>query len=126
MPNAMVGEDFELFTGTSTSSGATAILTGNVTRYNYFQLSSTIGVYEVLASVAVSSLVTATAETTTLMSTAVVALDDLGSTAKDVRVLVTAANRLYSFEGRFGKVLVRQNGSTNGTAYLTASIKPTR
>lgn len=93
-----------LFQGASVDDNDIIIQTNDVQRYNAFFLMSTAGAMDVFVSV-----------DGTNYSTAALSLVDFG--ASDVNpVVVTAANRIYGFRGKFSKIRVLQNGATDVTA----------
>lgn len=80
----------------------------NMETYNTFEIMSTAGAMDVFVSI-----------DGTNFTTAAHSLADLGAITSDP-VVVTAANRLYGFKGKFAAIQVRQNG---GTAVVNASIR---
>jgi hypothetical protein len=80
----------------------------NMDTYDTFELMSTAGAMDVFVSI-----------DGTNFTTAALSLTDLGATTSDP-VVVTAANRLYGFRGKFAAIQVRQNGVT---AVVNASIR---
>ncbi|MEN9903129.1 MAG: hypothetical protein RL651_1793 [Pseudomonadota bacterium] len=80
----------------------------NMETYNTFEIMSTAGAMDVFVSI-----------DGTNFTTSAHSLADLGATTSDP-VVVTAANRLYGFKGKFAAIQVRQNG---GTAVVNASIR---
>lgn len=77
------------------------LTSGDVSDYDQFTLQSTAGAMDVLVSL-----------DGTNFSTVHLALLDQGSTTPTTAVLVTAANRTYSFAGNFALVRILQNGAT--------------
>jgi hypothetical protein len=80
----------------------------NMDTYDTFELMSTAGAMDVFVSL-----------DGTNFTTAALSLADLGAITSDP-VVVTAANRLYGFRGKFAAIQVRQNGAT---AVVNASIR---
>jgi hypothetical protein len=76
--------------------------------YDTCELMSTAGAMDVVVSL-----------DGTNFTTAALSLADLGAITSDP-VVVTAANRLYGFRGKFAAIQVRQNGAT---AVVNASIR---
>lgn len=72
----------------------------NMDTYDTFELMSTAGAMDVFVSL-----------DGTNFTTAALSLADLGAITSDP-VVVTAANRLYGFRGKFAAIRVRQNGAT--------------
>lgn len=98
--------------GSGVSAADVVIQTNNVARYDQFFIQSTGGVMEVLVTL-----------DGTNYSTAPLSLMDEGATTT-APVLLTAANRTYSFNGCFRGVRVRQNGATAvANASMTCSRK---
>ena len=73
---------------------------GTIDDFDTYQLMSTAGAMDVFVSL-----------DGTNYSTAPLALSDLGAVSSDP-VVVTAANRVYGFRGKYRAVRVRQNGAT--------------
>lgn len=92
------------YTNSSTADNDVLIQTGDVSRYDSYELMSTAGTVDVFVSL-----------DGTNYATAALSLVDKGATTSDP-VLVTAAARVYGFRGKFLKVRVLQNGATNPTA----------
>jgi len=88
------------YTGTGVNDNDVLFTTGDVLQCEEFYLMSTAGAMDVFVSL-----------DGTNFSTAPLSLVDLGATTTDP-VLVTAANRVYAFFGRYTKVRVLQNGAT--------------
>lgn len=87
--------------GSAAADNATVIdFTDNVEAHDTFLLMSTQGAMDVFVSL-----------DGTNYTTAALSLADLGATSTDP-VIVTAANRLYGFRGKFRKIRVLQNGAT--------------
>lgn len=80
---------------TAVDSASTDLL-----NYDSFMLMSTAGAMDVFVSLDGTNYITAP-----------LSLTDLGATAT-TPVIVTAANRMYGFRGKFKGVIVRQNGAT--------------
>lgn len=72
----------------------------NMLVFDTFLLMSTAGAMDVFVSL-----------DGTNFSTSAISLVDMGATDNNP-VVVTAANRLYGFRGKFQKIIVRQNGAT--------------
>src|SRR6185503_17338894 len=73
----------------------------NISLFTKFFVMTTAGAVDVTVSI-----------DGTNYSTAPLSLIDLGATAIGTAVLVTVANRIYSFSGTFQNVRVLQNGAT--------------
>lgn len=97
----------ELFKGTGANANDVLFTTPNVQQHECFTLMSTAGAVQVLASVDGINF-----------ATAPLALEDGGSTTNTTYVLVTAANRIYKFKGKFTRLQVTQNGATASAASL--------
>lgn len=97
----------EYFTGTGVSDNDVLFTTGNVEKHSMFTLVSATGAVDVFVSV-----------DGTNFTTAALAMEDAGSTAMTTYVVVTAALRVYKFEGKFRLIRVLQNGGTAATATL--------
>lgn len=89
---------------TGTSDNDVVIQSEDVSKWDTFQLVSTAGAMDVFVSL-----------DGTNYATAAMSLQDMGATTSDP-VVVTAANRLYGFRGKYAKVKVLQNGATGVTA----------
>jgi hypothetical protein len=83
----------------TTSSGAVAIQTLDVTRYDTFQLMSLGGAVQVQTTLDGSNF-----------STAPLAMTDLGSTAS-TPVILTSSGRMYGFRGKYRGVQITQQSS---------------
>lgn len=103
--------DFATYVGSGSADNDIIIQTGDVSRFDTFELMSTAGAVDVFVSL-----------DGTAYSTAALSLQDMGATVTDP-VLVTAANRVYGFRGRFRKVRILINGATNPT---TATLLATK
>lgn len=103
----------ELYTGTGANANDVLITTANVQQHEQFTLMSTAGAVQVLASVDGINF-----------ATAPLALEDGGSTAVTTYVLLTAANRIYKFYGKFTRIRVTQNGATASAASLLCGAGP--
>ena len=97
----------ELYKGTGVNDNDLLLTTKNVQQYWHFQLLTTTGAADV--EVTLDGIT---------WSTSALALRDEGATTSTTYVLVTAALRSYSFQGKFTQVRVRQNGATAATAHL--------
>lgn len=97
----------EHYSGTGTNDNDLLFTTRNVEQHDTFQVMSTAGAVDVEATL-----------DGTNWTTAPIALEDQGATTSTTYVLVTAANRMYRFRGKFTAVRVRQNGVTGATAHL--------
>jgi hypothetical protein len=93
-----------IYTNSGTADNDVLILTDDVSRYDTFHVMSTAGTVDVFASL-----------DGTNFATAALSLQDQGAIVSDP-VLVTAANRIYGFRGKYRKVKVLVNGATNPTA----------
>jgi hypothetical protein len=94
-------------TGTGTNDNDVVIsLDQNAEAYDTFLLMSTAGAMDVFVTL-----------DGTNYSTAALSLADLGATSTDP-VVVTAANRVYGFRGKYRGIRVLQNGAT-GVANAT-------
>lgn len=93
-----------LYQGTGTIDNDIAIQTNDVQRYDTFMLTSTGGAMDVFVSI-----------DGTNYSTAALSLIDFGAITQDP-VVVTAANRVYAFRGKYKRVRVLQNGAAAVTA----------
>lgn len=94
-----------LQTGSGTNDNDAVITITNsassdLLNYDSFMLMSTAGAMDVFVTL-----------DGTNYTTAALSLADLGATTT-APVVVTAANRLYSFRGKFSGIIVRQNGAT--------------
>jgi hypothetical protein len=98
------GNGLTFTAGTGTIDNSQVFLTGDVTAYDTFMLMSTAGAMDVFPSL-----------DGTNFATTALSLQDLGATTSSP-VLVTAANRVYGFRGKFKAIRVDQNGATPVTA----------
>ena len=96
-------DEFGLFTGTGTNNDDVCIETNDVSRWDVFQLMNTDGACDVIV----------TLDDTNWSS--VISLADLGGTSLDP-VVVTVADRMYGFAGKFKRIRVLQNGGTPVTS----------
>lgn len=96
-----------VLTGTGTNDNDVVITLNYALPYDTFHLMSTAGAMDVFVSL-----------DGTNFSTAALSLTDQGATASDP-VVVTAANRIYGFRGKYRAIKVLQNG---GTAVENASL----
>jgi hypothetical protein len=87
-------------TGSGTNNNDVCITFENAESFNTFHVMSTAGAMDVLVSL-----------DGTNYSTAPLALEDQGATSS-APVLVTVANRVYGFRGRYKAIRVLQNGAT--------------
>ena len=87
--------------GISTDDNEVVVQTADVFNYETFLLLGTAGAMDV----------TITLDGTNY-STAPLSLTDMGAAAS-APVIVTVANRVYGFKGRFNKIRVLQNGGTD-------------
>lgn len=88
-------------TGSGTNDNDLVIeFSGTIDDFDTYQLSSTAGAMDVFVSL-----------DGTNYTTAPLSLSDLGAVSSDP-VLVTAANRMYGFRGKYRAIQVRQNGGT--------------
>lgn len=90
--------------GIGVSDNDVVVQTDDVSPFDTFLIMSTAGACDVFASV-----------DGTHYATAALSLTDMGATTSDP-VVVTAANRIYRFRGKFSKLKVEQNGATAATA----------
>ena len=92
-----------VFLGAATTDDNDVVIeTGDISQFNHFSLGSTAGAMDVLVSLDGTNFLTAP-----------LSLDDHGGVARAVPVLVTVANRLYTFSGIFRAIRVLQNGVTD-------------
>lgn len=97
----VIGNDAERYkSATGTNDNDVVIQSEDVSKWDTFQLMSTAGAMDVFVSL-----------DGTNYATAAMSLQDMGATTSDP-VVVTAANRLYGFRGKYAKVKVLQNGAT--------------
>lgn len=96
-----------IFTGTGVNANDILFTTPSVEQHNIFTLMSTAGAVQVLVSL-----------DGTNFSTAPLALEDQGATAVTTYVLLTAANRVYKFIGKYRVIRVTQNGASASAATL--------
>lgn len=94
------------YSGTGTSDNDVLFTTGDVSRYDACVLMSTDGVVDVFVSL-----------DGTNYSTAPLSLQDFGASTTDP-VLVTIADRVYGFVGKYRKIRVLQNGATATAASM--------
>ena len=94
------------YTGTGVNDNDVLFTTGDISPYDTFMVMSTVGAVDVYGSL-----------DGTNFNTAPLSLADLGSTTTDP-VIVTAANRMYGFRGKYKYIRVLQNGATAATATL--------
>ncbi len=94
------------FTGTGTNANDVLVATDDVLQFDSFLLMSTAGAVQVLVSI-----------DGTNYSTAPLSLTDMGAIDNNP-VLVTVANRIYGFRGKFRFIKVTQNGATGSAATL--------
>src|SRR6185369_12155510 len=95
------------FTGTGTNANDVLFTTPSVEQHSLFTLMSTAGAVQVLVSL-----------DGTNFSTAPLSMVDAGSTSFTTAVIVTAAARVYQFEGKIRVIRVTQNGATASAATL--------
>lgn len=96
-----IGDTAERYkSATGTNDNDVVIQSEDVSRWDTFQLMSTSGAMDVFVSL-----------DGTNYSTSAISLQDMGATTTDP-VVVTAANRLYGFRGKFARVRLLQNGAT--------------
>ena len=93
-----------VYTNSGTADNDVLIQTSDVSQFDTFHVMSTAGAVDVFASI-----------DGTNYSVTALSLTDQGATTSDP-VLVTAANRLYGFRGKYKKLKVLVNGATNPTA----------
>lgn len=85
-----------------TGDNAIVIELDDVSRFDMFSLMSSNGAMDVDVSLDGTNFT---------LGTAALALEDKHSTTPGTRVVVTAADRVYYFEGNYKSVRVRQNGA---------------
>lgn len=96
-----IGDTAERYkSATGTNDNDTVIQSEDVSRWDTFQFMSTAGAMDAFVSL-----------DGTNYSTAPISLQDMGATTSDP-VVVSAANRLYGFRGKYAKVRLLQNGAT--------------
>lgn len=101
---------FAQYDGSGSADNDVIIQTGDITRFDTFMLMSSAGTVDVYVSL-----------DGTNYATAALSLQDMGATVTDP-VVVSAANRVYAFRGKFRKIRVLVAGATNPTtATLMAS-----
>lgn len=100
--------------GIGVNANDVVVQTGDVSAYDSFSVMTTAGAVQVLASL-----------DGTNYATAPLAMKDMGATtaAGGVEVIVTAANRIYTFRGNFRNLQVTQNGATAATAVTLVCSK---
>lgn len=97
----MRGDTCERYkTADGTNDNDVVIQTEDVSKWDTFQFMSTAGAMDAFVSL-----------DGTNYTTAAISLQDMGATTSDP-VIVSAANRLYGFRGKFAKVRLLQNGAT--------------
>lgn len=99
----------EYYSGSGTNDNDLLFTTRSVEQHDTFQLMSTAGAVDVETTLDGAN-----------WTTAPLALEDQGATTSTTYVLVTVANRMYRFRGKFRQVRVRQNGVTGASATLLA------
>jgi hypothetical protein len=102
--------------GTGVNTGDVVVQTGDVSRYDTFELITTAGACDVWVSL----------DGVNYINTTALALTDKSSTTPATRVVVTAANRVYEFTGKFALIQVKQNGATAATAVTLVCGAATR
>lgn len=95
------------FTGTGVNANDVLFTTEQVENCSMYTLMSTAGAVQVLVSLDGANF-----------STAPLALEDAGATTSTTYVLLTVANRVYKFQGKFRVIKVTQNGATASAATL--------
>lgn len=109
--------DVSTYTGSSLNAGDTIFnfggANGNTQGYAEYQIGSTGGVMEVVAS----------GDGTNVLTT-VLAMEDLCSTTPATRVTVTASNRHYLVKGHYKRLTVRQNGAAAVTGAYCIKVEP--
>jgi hypothetical protein len=100
------GRFYTRYTGTASADNATLFTTGDLAEYDACTIMSTAGAVDVFVTLDGSN-----------WSTAALSLQDMGSTSVEP-VLVTAANRVYAFVGKYRAVRVLQNGATGASASM--------
>lgn len=102
--------DFIQYDGSGSADNDIIIQSGDISRFDTFMLMSSAGAVDVFVSL-----------DGTNYATNALSLQDMGATTTDP-VVVTAANRIFGFRGKFRKIRVLVNGATNPTtATLMAS-----
>ena len=101
-----VSSNHTKYTGSGANDNDVTIQTDSVDQFDAFCLMSTTGALDVFVSL-----------DGTNYATAAMSLQDFGATNTDP-VLVTAANRVYCFVGKYKKLRVLQNGAV-ATANVT-------
>jgi hypothetical protein len=94
------------YTGTGVNDNDVLFTSGDMRPYDTFMIMSTAGAVDVYGSL-----------DGTNYNTAPLSLADLGAVTSDP-VVVTVANRLYGFRGKYRYIRVLQNGATAATATL--------
>lgn len=95
-----IGNALRFVGGVGANADDVIVQTSDISKFDTFELMSTAGALQVLASI-----------DGTRYATAPLSLTDMGATTSDP-VIVTAANRLYRFRGVFSRLKVTQNGAT--------------
>jgi hypothetical protein len=103
-----------IYTNTSTEDNEIVIQTEDVSQYDTFMLMSDTGAVDVFPSL------NGTSYATTALS-----LQDMGATTSDP-VALTAAARIYGFRGKFRKIRVLQNNTTDVAVTLLCSRMPSQ
>lgn len=99
---ARTRSDVRTYTGgLGASDNDIVVQADDVSDYRVFDITSTAGAADVIVSY-----------DGTNYNTAPLSLQDLGSASLTTSVVVTAANRVYRFEGCFEKIRVMQAGAT--------------
>lgn len=94
------GNSFVYSGGAGTNANDAVIQTVDVSRFDTFLLMSTAGAMQVLASLDGTNYCTAPLN-----------MQDYGA-VDNTPVIVTAANRVYGFRGKFKLLKITQNGAT--------------
>lgn len=89
-----------LKTGTGTNDNDQVILLDDAEAFDTFHVMSTAGAMDVFVSLDGTNYITAP-----------LSITDQGATTSSP-VLVTAANRMYGFRGKYRKIKILQNGAT--------------
>jgi hypothetical protein len=99
-----IGDTAERYmTAAGTNDNDVVIQSEDVSKWDTFQIMSTAGAMDVFVSL-----------DGTNYATAPMSLQDMGASTSDP-VIVSAANRIYGFRGKYAKVRVLQNGATGVT-----------
>lgn len=95
------------YTGSGTNDNDLLFTTDNIEMCSMFTLMTTAGVADVEITL-----------DGTNWSTVALAMEDQGATANGTYVLVTVANRVFKWQGKYRQIRVRQNGATAASGTL--------